>query len=85
MVGFSFEIRASPSDQIAAPRSATLQQSKQPNTCIPVPLAFHAARLPGLKASNHYTSPLPSDVLGRDFDSLDRITAAVVPEEIYEV
>jgi ferredoxin len=45
-------------------------------------MAFHAARLPGLKVSNHYTSPLPSDILGRDFDSPDRITAAVVPEDL---
>jgi anaerobic selenocysteine-containing dehydrogenase/ferredoxin-NADP reductase len=45
-------------------------------------IAFHAARLPGLKVSNHYTSPLSSDILGRDFDSRDRITAAVVPEDL---
>ena len=45
-------------------------------------IAFHAARLPGLKVSNHYTSPLPSDILGRDFDSNDRITAAIVPENL---
>jgi anaerobic selenocysteine-containing dehydrogenase/ferredoxin-NADP reductase len=44
-------------------------------------IAFHTARLPGLKVSNHYTSPLPSDILGRDFDSRDRITAAVVSED----
>ena len=44
-------------------------------------IAFHVAGLPGLKTSNHYTSPLPSDVLGRDFDSRDRVTAAVVPED----
>jgi ferredoxin-NADP reductase len=45
-------------------------------------IAFHTARLPGLKVSNHYTSPLPSDILGRDFDSPDRITAAVVSEDL---
>jgi len=45
-------------------------------------MAFHAARLPGLKVSNHYTSPLASDLLGRDFDSRDRITAAVVSEDL---
>jgi ferredoxin-NADP reductase len=45
-------------------------------------IAFHAARLPGLKVSNHYTSPLPSDILGRDFDSPDRITAAIVPDDL---
>jgi ferredoxin-NADP reductase len=45
-------------------------------------ICFHAARLPGLKVSNHYTSPLPSDTLGRDFDSRDRITAAVVSEDL---
>jgi anaerobic selenocysteine-containing dehydrogenase/ferredoxin-NADP reductase len=45
-------------------------------------IAFHAARLPGLKVSNHYTSPLPSDILGRDFDSHDRITSAVVSEDL---
>jgi ferredoxin-NADP reductase len=32
-------------------------------------MAFHAARLPGLKLSNHDTSPLPSDVLERDSDT----------------
>jgi ferredoxin len=32
--------------------------------------------------SDHYTAPLPSDILGRDFDSRDRITAAVVPEDL---
>jgi ferredoxin-NADP reductase len=45
-------------------------------------ILFHATRLPGLRISNHYTSPLPSDILGRDFDSRDRITAAVVPEDL---
>jgi ferredoxin-NADP reductase len=45
-------------------------------------IVFHTARLPGLKVSNHYTSPLPSDILGRDFDSHDRITAAVVSEDL---
>ena len=45
-------------------------------------MAFHTARLPGLTVSNHYTAPLPSDVLGRDFDSRDRITAAVVPDDL---
>ena len=38
--------------------------------------------MPGLTVSNHYTAPLPSDVLGRDFDSGDRITADVVPEDL---
>jgi anaerobic selenocysteine-containing dehydrogenase/ferredoxin-NADP reductase len=45
-------------------------------------IAFHAARLPGLKVSNHYTAPLPSDVLGRDFNSRGRITAAVVSGDL---
>jgi len=45
-------------------------------------ITLHIARLPGLKVCNHYTSPLPSDVLGRDFDSRDRITAAVVSEDL---
>jgi ferredoxin-NADP reductase len=45
-------------------------------------IAFHTARLPGLKVFNHYTSPLPSDILGHDFDSRDRITAAVVSEDL---
>lgn len=45
-------------------------------------IALHAARLPGLKVSNHYTSPLPSDILGCDFDTRDRITAAVVSDDL---
>jgi anaerobic selenocysteine-containing dehydrogenase/ferredoxin-NADP reductase len=45
-------------------------------------IAFHTSRLPGLKVSNHYTSPLPSDILGRDFDSSDRMTAAVVSKDL---
>jgi ferredoxin-NADP reductase len=45
-------------------------------------MAFHTARLPGLTVSNHYTSPLASDILGRDFDSGDRITATVVSEDL---
>jgi ferredoxin-NADP reductase len=45
-------------------------------------MAFHTARLPGLTVSDHYSAPLPSDILGRDFDSRDRITAAVVPEDL---
>ena len=38
-------------------------------------ITLHIARLPGLKVCSHYTSPLPSDVLGRDFDS--RATMAI--------
>jgi ferredoxin-NADP reductase len=45
-------------------------------------IGFHTARLPGLRVANHYTSPLPSDILGRDFGSRDRITAAVVSEDL---
>jgi anaerobic selenocysteine-containing dehydrogenase/ferredoxin-NADP reductase len=45
-------------------------------------IAFHTARLPQLKVSNHYTKPLPSDILGCDFDSRDRITAAIVPDDL---
>jgi ferredoxin-NADP reductase len=45
-------------------------------------IASHTQRLRGLTVSNHYTAPLDSDILGRDFDSRDRITAAVVPEDL---
>jgi ferredoxin-NADP reductase len=84
MVGFSFGIRASPSEQIAAPsRPHPYYSNRNRQThAFQSRIAFHAARLPGLKVSNHYTSPLPPDVLGRDFDSWDRITAAAVPEDL---
>ena len=84
MVGFSFGIRASPSEQIAAPsRPHPYYSNRNRQThAFQSRIAFHAARLRGLKVSNHYTSPPPPDVLGRDFDSWDRITAAAVPEDL---
>ena len=45
-------------------------------------IADHRLRLSGLKVFNHYSSPLSSDILGRDFDSPHRISADVVPEDL---
>jgi anaerobic selenocysteine-containing dehydrogenase/ferredoxin-NADP reductase len=42
----------------------------------------HRLRLPGLKVFNHYDSPLPSDICGRDFDSPHRISADVVADDL---
>jgi anaerobic selenocysteine-containing dehydrogenase/ferredoxin-NADP reductase len=45
-------------------------------------IADHRLRLSGLKVFNHYSAPLSSDILGRDFDSPQRVSADVVPDDL---
>ncbi|MEZ0053799.1 anaerobic selenocysteine-containing dehydrogenase/ferredoxin-NADP reductase [Mycobacterium sp. MAA66] len=45
-------------------------------------ISHHTARLPALTVLNHYTAPLPTDLLGRDFDRHGRISAADVPDDL---
>jgi anaerobic selenocysteine-containing dehydrogenase/ferredoxin-NADP reductase len=47
-------------------------------------LAEHRQRLPNLNIVDHYDSPLPEDVEGRDFTSCARISADVVSDSLIE-